>query len=121
VVVAEEVQDPVREIAIQLGVERPALLARGAARGVEGDDHVAEERAGAGGGERQDVGRAVAPAVLAVQAPDLVLVDERDREVPVRDARLRQRRLRRPADRAVGGAADLDLGGYGRSREACSS
>ena len=61
------------------------------------DHHVAElaragHRAGAVDRERQHVGGAVAPAVLAVQRADPLLADERDGEMPVAHAGGRQRR-----------------------------
>ncbi len=68
VVVAEEVEEAVGEVAVELGADRAAILFRRAAGGVEGDDDVAEERTRAGGRERQDVRRPVLAAPGAVQA-----------------------------------------------------
>jgi hypothetical protein len=44
VVVTDEVEEPVGEIAVQLRSDRPLLRACPAEGGVEGDYHVAEER-----------------------------------------------------------------------------
>ena len=69
VVVAEQVEEAVGEVAVQLGADPAALLLRRAPGGVEGDDDVAEERAGTAGRERQHVGRAVLAAPGAIEAP----------------------------------------------------
>jgi len=68
--------------------------------------------------EREHVGGRVAAAVLAVEPPDLVLVDEDDREVTVPDSGRCERRLGRAARAARGITAYLDLDGQGRSARA---
>src|SRR5439155_25551949 len=70
--------------------------------------------------EGEHVGRLVAPAVLAVQAPHLVLWDERDRQVALRHAGRPERRPRRSLDLRHSAPVDLDLDRYGFSREAYS-
>jgi hypothetical protein len=75
------------------------------------DHHVAQlarpgGRAGAVDGERQHVGRVIAPAVLAVERAHLLRADEGDRDVPLPHARGGERRGRRVAQPGVVG---LDL------------
>ena len=76
--------------------------------GVLGADHHVAQFARPGGrpglvdGEGEDVGRFVEPAVLPIQAPDLVLTDERDGEVPVLDTGRGQRVQRRASQRFRG-------------------
>ena len=99
-VVAAEVQDAVDD-----GLDQVAAV-------LGADDDVAElARAGDGSRlvdrERQDVGRRVAAAVLAVELADPLFVDELDRDVAVLDAGRRKRRLgRAPQARIV--CLDLD-------------
>jgi hypothetical protein len=80
VVVTEEVQEAVREVAVELRAQG-ALAARGAARGVERDDDVAEHPPGPGSGEREHVGRAVLAAPAAVESADGGVADDEDREL----------------------------------------
>jgi hypothetical protein len=89
VIVAEQVQEPVREVPVQLEAHGPALGARASGRGVEGHYHVAQERptpGGLGEREREHVGRAIDPPPGAVQRADAPVGDERDRELVVRTA-----------------------------------
>ena len=78
------------------------------------DHHVAElagpgARAGAVDREREDVGRPVAVAVLAVELADPLLADELDREVPVARRRRRRAPPRPPARRSGGTSARSTL------------
>ena len=54
--------------------------------------------------EREHVGGRIAPAVLAVEPPDLVLADERDRQVPVAPRRRRRAQRARPRAARLGAA-----------------
>jgi hypothetical protein len=56
--------------------------------------------------------------VVAVEALDLARLDERDREVPVADARSVERG---PRGRLIARLVGLDLDGQGALREACAS
>jgi len=81
VVVAEQVQEAVREIAVELRAQCTALLARSAACHVQGDHHVSEERARAGGGKRQHVGRAILAAPPPVEAAHRRVGHDQDGEL----------------------------------------
>jgi hypothetical protein len=74
--------------------------------------------------EREDVGRRVLGAMLAVQLTDALLANELDRQVPVFDAGRGQRRLCRAPEARIA-CLDLDQREARRSsgawRAACSS
>ena len=101
-VVPEQVEEAVGEVAVELGADREALLLGRAVGGVEGDDDVAEERAGAGGRKRQDVGRPVLASPGAVEAAHGGVPHHEQRHLGAVTAERRQvpaRALAQPADR----------------------
>lgn len=121
-VVAEQVQEPVGEVAIELGSDRSPLRPRAPGRGVEGHYHVAEERPSARRfryREGQDVGRLVLASPLPVQRPDPPVGDEEHRELGVVEPQGREEGLGAGAEAAGGRRAPRVLGGeedgHGRS------
>jgi hypothetical protein len=80
VIVSEQVQEAVRQVAVQLPAQSPPGGTRGPARRVEGDHHVPEETApgGPAARKREHVGGAVHPAPVAVQAEHGPIVHHED-------------------------------------------
>jgi hypothetical protein len=83
VVVAEEVQDPVRQVAVQLRRERASGGARRAGGGVDRHHHVAEERAARRGREREHVGGVILVPPRAVEPADGGVAHHQDRQLGV--------------------------------------
>ncbi len=122
-VVAEQVEQPVCEVAVELRADRPPLLARPPGGGVERDYHVAQERPiprRLALREREHVGRRVLPAPLAVQGADAPVGDEEDRELRLAAAERGEVGGGAGAEAARGGAPARVLGGEsdGHGREA---
>ena len=82
-VVPQEVQEAVREVAVELGAEQPPLRARDAPRGVERDHDVAEKRPVVRRRvrEREDIRGTVLPSPGAVEASHGGIADDEDREL----------------------------------------
>ncbi len=121
-VVAEQVKEPVCEVAIELRPDLPPLLARPPGGGVERDYHVAQERPiprRLAQREREHVRRRVLPAPLAVEGPDAPIGDDQDRELRLIPAERGEVGGGAGAEAARGGAPARVLGGEpdGHGRE----
>lgn len=106
-IVAEQVQEPMREIPVELRADRPPLLPRPASGGVERDYHVAQERPiprRLGEREREHVGRGVLAAPLPVESADAAVADEQDGDLRVSAPERGEERGGAAAQAAGGGA-----------------
>ena len=115
---AQEVEEPVREVERDLVSQRPPGLAGAAAGGLQRDDEIAERPRGPGGrrrrrGEAQDVGRRVDPPVQPVEPLDRGVAAEPDREL----ARAERQRPREAPQIAPRGAGDGTVAGRGAKLE----
>ncbi len=113
-IVAEQVQEPVGEIPVELRTDRPPLLARPASGGVQRDYHVAQEGPiprRLGEREREHVGRGVLAPPLAVEGADPTVPDEQDRHLRLGAAERLEELGGADPQATGGGAAAGVLGG----------
>jgi hypothetical protein len=114
-VVTEQMEEPVREVAIQLRTDGAPLGPGATGGGVERDYHVAQERPTTRRlryREGEDVGGPILPAPGAVQRADPAVADEEDGQLGVAPPHGREVGGRVPAKAADGRGRARALAGH---------